>query len=352
MSDTEAAIESIQAMSIEPSKPEIPDFVLVANPFPLPIEEVIARAYENCPLYDDYYGLTGGITRDGGYFEAMVYDHGRETSGFDGRLWSHKMPYHLCPAPGDIESHHNGWLVFDFGRCCGPANGDWRAVISKMVKMLRNDEPYGGYDDDEAPQFDYKPLHPPYFKSNAMIGRPTVKVPVVTKKPITELTWSLPEAKLEVTDYLLVPMPFTNSAMDIATVLYPLYIEEAFVGFTVDDSDTYYEIRSHHTRHDRNVANQNMVSLKMVKGYDTMNIKALRAALPTEYKGGYFILKNGMAGDDTLKRIEKLTGYKFYETEWRSTIIEPPNVYYTQKSVFVPTNIEMYKATKDLYERM
>jgi hypothetical protein len=358
MSVTEEAIQAttaaIEAMSVDGEIPDLPDFVIVANPYPLPIEEVVARAYTNCPMYDELHGLTGGITRDGVYFESMVYDHGRDTSGLEGCLRTNRMPDKVYVNPDVIKSHHNGWLLFDFNQCCYLDSWkSWKANISKMVKMLRNDRPYGGYDDDEGyevPQFDYKRLYPPYYKSNAMVGRITVKEKEVT--PLTSMTWSLPESVDESTTYTLVPMPFINSGMDIGSVLYPLYIEDALIGFTVDDSDTYYIISRFTTRNCRIMANQNIASVVIEKGYGTVNVKGMQAAMPTGYRGGYFILEGSPATVvPTMNRIERLTHFKFSEAgSWRSTVIEPPSKYYKKMCVHVPTNIEMYNQIKDLYE--
>jgi hypothetical protein len=336
-------------MSIEPSTPEIPDFVLVANPFPLPIEEVVSRAYGNCPLYDEIYGLIGGITRDGSYFEAMIYDHGRETSGFDGRLWAHTFPRGVYASPAILKSHHNGWLLFDFAACCGPENGDWKTAISKMVRILKSDRIPYNIDEEDLIEFDYTPLHPPYFRSNSMIGRPIVPVPKEEiPAPITSLSWPREAEVNDSSAYTLVPLIFSNSAMDIGNILYPLYIEYGFVGFTVRGSDAFYEIRSHHTRHNRNLCNRNQPSLK-IEVDEAYNNSDLRAALPLEYNGGFLILKGDpKAAADILTRIERLTDYKYPVTEWRSTVVKPSSIFKIKRCVYVPTSTEMYNLSVDL----
>ncbi len=324
----------------------MPDYAIVANPFNLPIEEVVAAIY-GIPLYDDIYGLYGGITENQSLVRAALYDHGRKSSGFSGRLWLHEYPQELHPVSVIIRRWRSGWLYFNFRHCCNMEGLTAKALIEKALdeihECLKNI--YGAEVPGPNKGVRYSTVNDDYYETSTLVVQPVVVAPdCVESMALESLTWALP-AEMPIGDnkvYTVMPLPWNNSPAEIANVLYPLHIEDRFRGFSVG-GECRYEPTTHVTRHCTNKVNQNRVSVYLHPERD-YSMSYLRRALPVGYNGGYLIIAGRPTeAKETLRRIERLCDHKFPETEWRGARVE-------DAIVFAPTLTACYNSSKDLYE--
>lgn len=323
--DLDQVTNEIAAISVDEHVDDIKSqYALVQNPFNIAIERVVAAAYD-IPIYTESYGFWGGMTVEGTQFHAAEYDYGRENKGLGGRLWigSH-MEYTFSGHMTEIRANPGGWLIFDFTHYCYCDDKTDEETITDFIEAL------GRSLHMRPAEITFKNVLAKYYRPEDTIIMGTVVGEFDDGDWGTESTTET----VSVTNRTLtfVPNPFKTSPAELATILYPLYIEDDLLGFTIKgDFTTLYQLRHSSTWRCTKKINNNLPSLyvndHMLKGI----------WLPAHC--GYFLI-DGTPDlvPGVIKRISKLTSHTFPVIEYG----EPVN------GLYFPVNAETYEPNVNL----
>ncbi len=317
--DIEEVTNEVAAISVvtEDIKPQ---YALVQNPFNIAIERVVAAAYD-IPIYTENYGFWGGMTVEGTQFHAAEYDYGRQSKGMGGRLWI--GPHKECTFSGhmkEIRANPGGWLIFDFNYYCNCEGKTDEETITDFIEAL------GRSLNIRPAEITFKNVLPRFFRPEDTIIMGTVVGEFDDGEWGTESTTKT----LRVTNRTLtfVPNPFKTSSAELASILYPLYIEDELLGFTVRGNfATLYQLRHSSTWHCKKPINNNIPSLYV-------NDHLLEGIWLSAHCGYFVIDGTPDLVPGVIKRISKLTSHTFPPMEWC-----PP-----LNGLYFPMNAEDYKA--------
>ncbi len=289
-----------------------PQYALVQNPFNIAIERVVAAAYD-IPIYTEIYGFWGGMTAEGTQFHAAEYDYGRQSKGMGGRLWigSHNE----CTFSGhmnEIRANPGGWLVFDFKHYCYCEDKTDEQTITDFIEAL------GRSLHMRPAEITFKNVLPRFYRPEDTIIMGTVVSRVEDEEEDNDEADAVPSRTLT-----FVPNPFKTSPAELALILYPLYIEDELLGFTIKgdrphevgslsgaacgtcDNTTLYQLRHSSTWHCTKKINNNLPSLYV-------NDHLLKGISMPSAGGGYFVIDGPPeAVSGIIRRISKLTSYTF-----------------------------------------
>ncbi len=318
--DLDQVTNEIAAISV--AKDFSPQYALVQNPFKIAIERVVAAAYD-IPIYTETYGFSGGMTVEGTTFYATEYDYGRQARGLGGRLWIMSDMEHIFSGHmEEIQKNPGGWLTFNFNTFCHSNDKTYEETITDFVEAL------GRCLHMRPAEITFKNVLGKYKLPEDIIIMGTV-VETDHEDDDYEFAEEAPVVPSAVSRTLtFVPNPFKTSPAELATILYPLYIEDELLGFTVrGDFATLYQLRHSSTWRCTKPINHNLPSLYV-------NDHCLKGIwLPAGW--GYFVIDGTPdAVPGVIKRISKLTAYTFPPMEWC-----PP-----LNGLYFPMNIEDYKA--------
>jgi hypothetical protein len=318
--DLDQVTNEIAAISVD-AEDFSPQYALVQNPFNIPIERVVAAAYD-IPIYTDSYGFWGGMTVEGTQFHAAEYDYGRENKGLGGRLWigSH-MEYTFSGHMNEVHANPGGWLIFDFNSCCNCDKKTYEETITDFIEAL------GRSLHMRPAEITFKNVLAKYYRPEDTIIMGTLVQPAddeMAEAPVV--------ARSAVSQTLtFVPNPFKTSPAELALILYPLYIEDELLGFTIKgDNKTLYQLRHGSTWRCTKKINNNLPSLYV----NDHKLKGLPAG-----GGGYFVIDGTpdlVAG--VVKRISKLTSHTFPVIEYSEPV----------DGLYFPVNAETYEANVTL----
>ncbi len=314
--DIEEVTNEVAAISV--AEDFSPLYALVQNPFNIAIERVVAAAYD-IPIYTETYGFSGGMTVEGTTFYATEYDYGRQAKGLGGRLWiMSDMEYIFSGHMEEIQKNPGGWLTFNFNTFCHSNDKTYEETITDFIEALG------------------RCLHmrPAEITFNNVLGKynlpeDTIIMGTVVSRVEDEDTDDDEADAVLSRTLTFVPNPFKTSPAELAVILYPLYIEDELLGFTIKgDNKTLYQLRHSSTWRCTKPINHNLPSLYV-------NDHLLKGI--SKPCGGYFVIDGPPeAVGGVIKRISKLTSYTF------------PMISYGERDVnqklYFPINPEDYAA--------
>ncbi len=337
--DIEQVTNEIAGISVDKHTEDLrPQYALVQNPFNVAIERVVAAAYD-IPIYTDTYGFWGGMTVEGTQFHAGEYDYGRHSKGLGGRLWI--GPHTECTFGwhmNEIRANPGGWLIFDFTHYCYSVDKTDEETITDFIEAL------GRSLHMRPAEVTFKNVLAKYHPPEDTIIMGTVVGRVEDEDTDDDEDDATGTALNRTLTF--VPNPFKTSPAELALILYPLYIEDELLGFTIKgdrphevgslsgaacgtcDNTTLYQLRHCSTWRCTKPINNNIPSLYV-------NDHLLKGI--SKPCGGYFVIDGPPeAVGGIIRRISKLTSYTF------------PMISYGERDVnqklYFPINPEDYAA--------